>query len=397
MSELRSNWRQLLAAMTASSTGMSLYYATASLFSIGLLTEFQASRGDLANVQALLIVGAMVAPALGRAFDRFGFRRMYLLGTILLASAHLMMATWVSTLPEFAVVALIYGTAGLCSGPLGYISLLTGWFSKDRGMALGLAAIGVASMAFFLSPVLEHVIAAQGWRAGFWVLAALCGVIGIPATMALARDVERPKRTPRSEAPEADRSHFREPAFWQLAFAHMAMAIPGAGLLSQLSPLIQDEGISAKAAALGVAAYSVGQVTGRIVAGWFLDRTDPRKVAIFFTAVPAIGLVMLSAAQLSLIAAVFAALMVGIQQGAEIDLFAFFTARRFGLARYGQVYGWITAFGWIGNACGILSFGWLYVASGSYAIPEAIGAILLLIGAGLIAAVRLSPAPSIPA
>jgi MFS family permease len=130
-------------------------------------------------------------------------------------------------------------------------------------------------------------------------------------------------------------------------------------------------------------------VTGRIVAGWFLDRVDPKRVALFFTAVPAIGLVMLSAAQLPMIAAIAAAAMVGIQQGAEIDLFAYFTARRFGLVRYGSVYGWIVAFGWIGNAVGILGFGWIFVASGSYAIPEAIGAVLLLIGAVLLASVKL--------
>jgi MFS family permease len=167
------------------------------------------------------------------------------------------------------------------------------------------------------------------------------------------------------------------------------MAIPGAGLLSQLSPLIQDEGIGPKIAALAVAAYSVGQVTGRVVAGWFLDRSDPRAVAIFFTAVPAIGLVMLSATALPAALAIAAAAMVGIQQGAEIDLFAFFTARRFGMTRYGRVYGGIVAAGWIGNAIGILGFGWLYVAMGSYAVPEAFGAVSLLIGAVLIAGVRL--------
>jgi MFS family permease len=387
--EWQRGWKQLAAAMITSATGMPLYYAVASLFSLEMIKEFQTSRGQLANVQALLVVGALVAPLLGRAFDHFGFRRVYALGTILLMAAHMMMALWVTTLPRFALVALIYGTAGLCSGPLGYTSLITGWFSQVRGMALGLAAIGVAIMALAFSPLLAWVIAEHGWRAGYMVLAVLGGLIGIPATLALARDPPRTPTARQAQPQAADQRHLRDPNFWLLCAAHVAMAIPGAGLLSQLSPLVQAEGITAKAAAFAVAAYSIGQVTGRIVAGWFLDRTDPRRVALFFTAIPAIGLVMLSATQLSLIGAITAAAMVGIQQGAEIDLFAYFTARRFGLARYGRVYGWITAFGWLGTAVGILGFGWLFVVSGSYAIPEAIGAALLVIGAFLMSKINL--------
>jgi MFS family permease len=387
--EWRRGWRQLLAAMIASATGMPLYYAVFSLFSLGILEEFKATRGALANVQALLIVGALIAPALGRAFDRYGFRRVYAWGTLAVMAAHLLMATLITNLAGFAAMAFIYGSAGLCSGPLGYTSLIAGWFAKARGLALGLAAIGVALMALIASPLLAWLIANEGWRTGYFALAALGGLVGVPLVLALARDAPQQSAAPRSAEAAADQRHFRDAAFWRLVFAHVAMAIPGAGLLSQLSPLIQDEGIGPKIAALAVAAYSVGQVTGRIVAGWFLDRSDPRTVAIFFTAVPAIGLVMLSATALPAALAIAAAAMVGIQQGAEIDLFAFFTARRFGLARYGRVYGGIVAAGWIGNAIGILGFGWLYVAMGSYAVPEAIGAVSLLIGAVLIAGVRL--------
>jgi MFS family permease len=387
--EWRRGWRQLLAAIIASATGMPLYYAVFSLFSLGILAEFQSSRGELANVQALLIVGALVAPMLGRAFDRYGFRQIYAWGTLAVMAAHLAMATWVTSLAGFAVMAFVYGSAGLCSGPLGYTSLIAGWFDKARGLALGLAAIGVALMALVASPLLEWLIATEGWRAGYFALAALGGLIGVPLVLALARDAPRHVTELSLSEGSTDTRHFRDPAFWRLVFAHVAMAIPGAGLLSQLSPLIQDEGIGAKTAALAVAAYSVGQVTGRIVAGWFLDRSDPRAVAIFFTAVPAIGLVMLSVTALPVALAIAAAAMVGIQQGAEIDLFAFFTARRFGMRRYGRIYGGIVAAGWIGNAIGILGFGWLYVALGSYAVPEAIGAASLLIGAVLIAGVRL--------
>lgn len=395
--EWQRGWKQLLAAIIASATGMPLYYAVSSLFTLGMINEFGISRGEFANVQALLIVGALVAPALGRAFDHFGFRRVYALGTMAVMGAHLLMATQISSVAGFATMALVYATAGLCSGPLSYTSLIAGWFSAARGTALGLAALGVAFTALVASPLLASLIEADGWRSGFLAMAALGGFIGVPLVLLLAREPQRQVLHPDElDAAGGDNRHFKESDFWFLAFAHIAMSIPGAGLLSQLSPLIQAEGIGPAIAALGISAYVVGQVIGRIVAGWFLDRSDPRKVAVFFTIVPALGLVLLSVFDLSAVFAIGAAAMVGVQQGAEIDLFAYFTAKRFGVKRYGRVYGWMIAVGWIGNAIGILTFGWLFVAFGSYAVPEAIGAALLIIGAALIAKVKIDPPASVP-
>jgi hypothetical protein len=44
----------------------------------------------------------------------------------------------------------------------------------------------------------------------------------------------------------------------------------------------------------------------------------------------------------------------------------------------------------VGNAIGIISFGQMYDATGSYAVIEAIGAGLMMVGAMLIALVRVN-------
>jgi MFS family permease len=173
--------------------------------------------------------------------------------------------------------------------------------------------------------------------------------------------------------------------------AMLCMAIPGAGLLSQLSPMMQEEGLAPQIAAFGVTGYAIGQVLGRIVAGFYLDRANPRIVGFAFTFFPAAGFLMLGLLDLSPWIAVFAVLLVGVQQGAEIDLFAWFTARRYGLVRYGRVYGWIIAMGWLGNASGIVAFGWLHDLWGSFAFSELVGAGLLAVGAVMIALVKTEP------
>jgi MFS family permease len=391
--EWKRGWRIVVGAMVGSGFGMPLFYYVASIFTIPMTTEFGASRGEMANVQALLVVGALVAPYIGRLLDMHGFAWIFGICTGLVVIAHLLMASVISSLWAFAVIAFIYGAAGIGCGPVAYTRPINAWFSANRGLALGLAAIGAAVTTMFGSPMLAYLVENQGWRAGYLALALLAGLIALPVALLLVRDAPPEgivKAGTVSDVP-INRSFYSERDFWLLAASILFMSIPGAGLLSQISPLVQAEGIGPAAAAWAISAYAIGQFIGRIVAGWCLDRRNPRAVAMFFTLVPSLGFVLLWSMDLSLWLAVIAVGLVGIQQGAEIDLFAFFTARRFGVERYGAVYGSIIASAWIGNAVGILTFGWLFTLFGSYTVPEIIAAGLLGIGALLLGAVQIDP------
>jgi MFS family permease len=393
--EWKRGWPIVTGAMACSGLGIPLFYYVFSLFTLPLTKEFGITRGAMSSAQALLVVGALVAPLLGRAFDKHGFRLVFGLCTLAVIATHIAMATVVTTFSGFAVAAFVYGVAGIGCGPLAFTRPINAWFWHQRGLALGFAGVGLAITTFIASPLLADLIETHGWRAGFWAVAAISGLVGLPLALWLIRDA--PPEGPAGAVPALatdshDRSFFMERDFVLLVLAMICMAIPGSGLVSQISPLVQEEGISAHSAAFGVSAYAVGQVTGRIVAGWFLDHANPRLVAFFFTFFPAAGFVILSALVPPLWLVIVAVGLVGVQQGAEIDLFAYFTSRRFGFERYGAIYGWIISASWIGNATGIVLFGWLHDARGNYGLAEAIAASLFVIAAILIASVRITAA-----
>jgi MFS family permease len=375
--------------------GMPFFYYVFSLFTGGITKEFGITTGQLANVQAMLVIGALCAPFVGKLFDRRGFALIFTLSTFCVVAAHIMMATVITSLATFAFMTFIYGVAGVGCGPLAYTRPITTWFWHSRGLALGVVGLGIALTAA-IAPLLAILIEAQGWRAGFWAMAAAM-LFGLAILMALVREAPPEGAAgPAAQLAEStkDRSFFGDRDFWFLLGAIFCMSAPGAGMISQLSPIVQEEGVRATTAALGVTGYAFGQIFGRIVAGWFLDRANPRHVAFIFTFVPAIGFLMLGLMTLPVWAAILAVSMVGVQQGAEIDLFAWFISRRFGLARYGAVYGWIIAGAWIGNATGILGFGRLHDAAGGYQLAELIAAGLFVAGACLIAVVRTETVPS---
>ncbi len=397
MTEWQRGWKIVLGAAIGSGLGIPLFYYVFSLFTNDMIKEFGVSRGQMSNMQALIVVGALVAPFIGRLLDRRGFRVVFAVCTLLVGAGHLLLATSVTTVGQFAAIAFLYGAAGVGCGPLAYTRPINAWFWENRGLALGLAALGTAVTAAIAPPFLAALIEEQGWRSGFVALAFVSVIIGLPLTLMLMRDAPPEGPAGPLEVADAvikDRHHFRDANFWLLCAAMICMAIPGAGLISQISPIVQEEGIAAQIAAFGVTGYAIGQVSGRIIAGYFLDRANPRVVAFAFTVVPAIGFILLAAMDLPAWGAVIAVALVGVQQGAEIDLFAWFTARRFGIARYGTVYGWIIAAGWIGNALGILGFGWMHDATGGYQVAEAIAAGLLVVGAVFIVMVRLERGPN---
>jgi MFS family permease len=160
-------------------------------------------------------------------------------------------------------------------------------------------------------------------------------------------------------------------------------------MLSQMVPMMLEEGIESNMAAWGISAFAIGQVAGRLGCGWLLDRTNPVRVGFFFTLIPALGCFFLSQTQGSVMIALAGVAAVGVQQGAEIDLLGYFVARRYGLTRYGSIYGWIQSAGWAGTIGGILMFGLIHDLTGSYALFQLGAVFAYLIGAFAILAIRL--------
>ncbi len=398
MDEWRRGWRIVLGAAIGGGTGASLLFFTFSLFIIPMSAEMGGSRGDMANMQALVGVGALASPMLGWAVDRWGFRAVYAFCAFVTVANHIFIATSISTLALFAVASAIFGAFGVGTGPLTYTRPINAWFDRQRGLALGLGASGLAVSTIIVPPFLALVVENYGWRGGYLTLGAIAGLIGLPAVLLLVKNEPpsmpaRPvKDIPVPTLP--DRNFFREPVFWVLGGSIVCMSIAGTGFLSQMSPQLQEEGLSATAAALGISAFAGGQITGRLIAGFALDRISANAVGFLFTAVPAIGFLLLWAYQDVAVFALGAAALIGIQQGAEIDLFAYIVSRRFGMPRYGTIYGWLLGISWIGNAAGVLAAGWSHDATGSYALLQIVSAVLLVVGAGLIASVRTSAAPA---
>lgn len=397
-SEWRVGWRIVAACALANGTGISLLFLTFNMFVLPMAQDLHLSRSEAGLVQSLIVTAALGAPLIGRLADRYGFGAIFTVCTLLLAAIELAQAFWVSTVAEMGLTVAMAGFIGGGAASVVLTRPVNAHFNRWRGVALGLVGAGASIAVIVVPPFLQQVIDSQGWRAGFVALAALAAGIGMPLTLMLFPHGAFPRRgiavaLAAGRVDDTGHGFVRMPDFWYLVTANLLSAVAVSGAVSQLSPMLQDEGFGAATAALGLSTFAFGQLAGKLGGGWLLDRFEPLLVAIVLTVVPSLGYVVLLTSSGSLVAVLGAAGLIGLLQGADIGIFAYFTARRFGVARYGTVFGALHGLSWVGTAIGAIGFGASFDRLGSYGPAQAVSVGLLLLAALAFVPLRMPDRP----
>ena len=389
--EFQDGWRILLGAAIAAGTGLAAVLLNFSMFVLPLAQELNVSRGEVASAQALIVTAALGAPVFGRISDRFGVRTVFVVCTLAAASVYFLTATLASNLFHIGMTVAAIGFFGIGSTAVVLSRPITEHFIAHRGKALGLMAVGTTVVTIATTPALQWLLEMWGWRMSFLSFAMASVAIGIPAVLILfPKSVTLHKAgTSLKSSREHDQNFMFERDFWLLALSLITMSLATAGMVSQLVPVIVDEGVDTGTAILAISFFAGGQFVGKLASGWLLDMFEPRSVSFILTLVPITGFIVLLVTHGIVPAALLAAAFIGMQLGAEVDIFAYFVSHRFATANYGSIYGALVGLGWIGNVTGMLWIGYVYDWFGSYAPSQLTGIIALVISATLFLMVSL--------
>ncbi len=374
-------------------TGTAFFSFAASLFVIPLTKEFGWTRGDMSVAGAVAFLGVTCAiPVIGWLIDRVGYRRVALFSGIMVAIIYIAAALQPGTYAVYLALMAALGVFGAGISSLVYTRPVIGWFDRQRGLALGLATAGTSVSIFLAPPIMQEIITVHGWRAAFYASAILTAVIGLPLALHLIGKPQLKHAVTSADLEVADvpraatlngldlREASRTVRFWLLVAALVAINIPGSGVVGQLAPLITDKGLTPPVVALVMSFYAVGLLSGRLGCGYCLDRFAAPMVAATFTLIPTFGCLLLLVPEPSFALAALAVTLIGVQQGSETDLLAYFISRSFGVRRYGSIYGAVATFGALSTLIGLLLFGQMHDATGSYDIALIIGAIAFVLG-----------------
>jgi len=152
-----------------------------SLFFVVLTNQFEWGRAETAGVQSLaMFVYMIMAPIIGTLVDRIGPRKVVVPGIILMALG-LLLCTQIQTLFQFYLFfGVIAGIGVACLSIAPYTVILAHWFERKRGMANGLAGIGIGIGPLFFVPFIQYLISFYGWRFAFFIFCLLVMIIPLP-------------------------------------------------------------------------------------------------------------------------------------------------------------------------------------------------------------------------
>jgi predicted MFS family arabinose efflux permease len=396
--EWASGWRVVFAAALANGTSWMFFQNIAGLFIIPMQTEFGWSRSAVAIGPLGGLISIVFYPVAGALIDRFGPRRMALIGLTMLSIGFVMLAAVPAQPLIFYAVMLYVSVAGAISNAIVFGKCVATWFTRRIGTAIGIMQTGVTVATVVGFPFLSAVIARQSWRIGFLAIAGIVAFGGIPICILWFRARPHPSSSHEDAVGTAGFSFqeaFRDRRFALMVAAFGVAALPIGGFLSQLQPLLIGSGIApAVAAALGsVFVFSVG--AGRVIVGMLFDRTRPALAAAGSLVVSALGallLVPVARGGHPGIAAIAAVSMIGVAQGAESDYLSFFTVRIFGLRSFSRLVGVLSMVVGGGMAIGGLIFSTLYDHFRSYTTAVLGCVAMYFIAALLFIAIKVPPA-----
>jgi MFS family permease len=350
-----------------------------------LMQDFHAGRAAVSLGFTLhLLAIAVSAPLAGWLIDRYGSRKVILLATSMFGSILLLNRPFSANLSRFYFFNIALGLVGNGVGPLPYGKLLSLWFDRSRGLALGLMMVGIGSGAMIMPSVAQQLIAKFDWHTAYAVLGGAVLLIAIPVVAAFLREKPQDLGLLPDGALQKNvvagsgavvpglspLDAWGTKTFWLMVCAFFLVSASVQGCMIHLAAMLSDRGISPKAAALGSSVAGAAVLLGRVGTGYLLDRFFAPKVAAAFFGGAAVGICLLWTGGTAAILFV-GALFVGLGLGSELDLIAFLISRYFGLRAFGRVYSSAFAAFALAGALGPLIMGTGFDSTGSYRVPLA--------------------------
>jgi MFS family permease len=287
------------------------------------------------NAYSKIVVAILFGFIAGRLVDRFGPRRLMLAG-ILMAGGALVGLSYVRS---FTAFYLFYGFNALgyvCGGPLPNQVLLSRWFDRARGKAMGVAYLGIG-LGGAIVPILALALTQWfGWRGALRVLGLLMITVAFPVAY-FVREPAPPART--NATPLNLASILSRPAFYFLMIGSMASIGAVGGTIQNLALYLSlDRKFPQVTIDTTLSLILVGSVVGRLVMGWLADRWPKQRVMLLIYVIVALTIPPLfyapTPATLSICAFLF-----GVGLGGDYMIIPLMAAEMYGVAILGRVMG----------------------------------------------------------
>jgi MFS family permease len=347
-----------------------------------MVRQFGWTRAQVTSGNAIskLVVGPVFGFIAGWMVDRFGPRRLMMTG-ILLAGLALVGLGSISSLGMFYVFYVFNALGYVCGGPLPNQVLLSRWFDKSRGKAMGIAYLGIG-LGGALSPWISHLLVERfGWQTALKLLGVL--IIAVAFPMAFLVKEPSAQRSISARETSGVQDAFKRAALYLLIAASMCSIAAVSGTQQNLKLFLSlDQHYSQAASTRILSLVLAFSMVGRLLMGWLADRFPIKYVMLLIYALVAAAIPFLFLTSAGAPMYAFAVLF-GIGLGGDYMIIPLMTAEIFGLQILGTLLGVILTADGVAEAVSPWLVGHLRDVTGSYTAGFSLLVAMALLGAGI--------------
>lgn len=371
---------------------------TPGVFLKALTTHFECGRGDISVTFSLyFLFMAPLSILSGKLSDKYGPRIVVTFNALLVGLGYVLMSR-INFLWQMYLVWVVTGIGGS-----GYwvptVSTVARWFTKRRGVAMGVTLTGFAVGGIIMPLFAQWLISSYGWRQAYLTLGLVTLIILLPSVQLMKRSQQiglKPLGEVEKDPQSIENFTFIEliknKQFWLLGITLFLFQFCCLLGYVHTAPYAIDTGISAMVAATLLTIIAGGSLVGRLLIGSISDMIGGRLTLVCALILFTIGFILLTCSQQMWAFYAFAALF-GIASGGVITLQAIVAADLFGSASLGMTTGSLLAVSLTIGTLGPTFAGYTFDVTGSYNLALLISITLCIISILLsLMLLRSSPA-----
>lgn len=380
-------WNIIMACVLSQLAALGVTINCFSLFVGGWSAQFHTPISALALGMTIFSLGCAIwCPLVGYFADKYPVRNLMAIALVGIALFHFAVGSVSGGWQIIALYSVPLPLVITFSTSVPAQALVSRWFVRRRGLAMGLTAFGLVMAGVIFPPIIAWVLPLIGWRATWLLFGALIGLVAAPTVYAIVRDRPGDEEGAAYVSPEGDCSEaakisvrriFGNRNFWMTIIAFTPAQSVMMVLNVNLAPIVMSKGYGLSTAGLLISASSLAALASKLGMGILSDRFGNRLplalTALFCAA--GCGLLAVGRDVVSLYAAI---ILIGLAQGAWTILAAA-TAAEFGPRSFGRAFGFIsmlTPFATIASPI----VAWLYERRVGYSVSLAGLGVFALVG-----------------
>ena len=294
--------------------GVGIIYHSFTVFFLPLKRDLGVSSAAISLLYgAARLEGGIEGPVVGHLIDRFGSRRLIIIGASLAGIGLILL----STVHSFFAFFLIYVLVVALGSNAGFFhpvsTAVNKWFIRRRGIGFSIISASGSVGGMIMAPLLSYIILDFGWRNGAIFAGLIILIVALPSALPMKRSPEAMGLYPDGQPPPKNpiqklnpalqevfevnftvREALRTLPFWLLTAGISLRLLVTVALNTHFVPILVWKGMSEAASAYLVSVSALGSIIASLAFGWLGDRWNKAllsSLCIVPTIIAMLGLV----------------------------------------------------------------------------------------------------------